>query len=137
MIKTTVFSCLINGGTHSGAAGSGLMDAVAHREPVQEQTQCLTCSLWRGGHARAGDLPGVATHGGRLLEELASEEWSPWYRSILEQFLKNCCLWKAHVRSVQESSLCEGPCNGAGEESNHEGVVEIERSPNSPFPCTS
>ena len=92
-------------GAPHGAGGCGLEEAVAHGESPQEQTQQTpgqSCSPWRGAHTGAGDLGESATRVGHMLEQFAPGGWTSWCGSILEQFLKSCCMQEAHTGSVQE-----------------------------------
>ena len=97
------------------------------RSTLSEHALGRSCSPWRGDHAGAGDLAGAAAHGGPRLEQFAPDGWTPWYRAMWEQFLKNCCLWEAHAGSVREGWHPVGgtPC-GTGAESGHEGVAETK-----------
>lgn len=53
-------------------------------------------------HGGSGGPSGAAIHRRPILEQSVPEEWTPWYKPILELFLKNYCLWEAHIVSIWE-----------------------------------
>ena len=68
---------------------------IGHREPHGSR-DCVGAAL--GGEGRLEELLPV----GPALEQSAFEGWAPWSRAVLEQCLKNCRLWEAHVGLVEE-----------------------------------
>lgn len=64
----------IRAGEGGGAPGCGAVRC--GEEPTQEQ------GIWR-------ELP---LYGRHMLEQFSPDGWTPWYRPLLEQFLKSCWL---------------------------------------------
>lgn len=67
----------VYGGSHAAAGGCALKGTSAYGEPMQEEAFCQElCPI--------GD-----PHWSSLFQK----DCTLWRRPILEQFLKNCCLW--------------------------------------------
>ena len=83
-----------------------------------------------------GELLPMGTHDGAV-----PGEWGLWYRDVLEQCLKNCSPWEAHITSVQGGQHPLGGIpQGAGVESDCGGVTDTVSwtgySPHSPVSLT-
>lgn len=72
---------------------------------------------------------GAAAHGGPMQEQSVPEGWTPWYRHIFEQFLKNCGSWEGPMpeQFVKVSHPKGGNHAGAREESEKEGAAKTKR----------
>lgn len=80
-------------GEDGGGAGCATVMEILCRSRCQAGTE---------DHGGSGGLSGAAIHGRPMLEQSVPEEWTPWYKPILEMFLKNYCLWEAHILPIWE-----------------------------------
>lgn len=80
-----------------------------------ESSQQVPCSTFGFLEREAHYGAGLLTFGDPHWSNLFLKDLPQMKGSMLEQFMKNCSLWE-ELKFVKDCLLCEGPCDGTGEE---------------------